>query len=205
MEIGKLTKISSRSPDTWFREDDKFHQLYPAPTRSLARLHWTPLHIARSSAEYLVPHKDVKVLDIGSGVGAFCLAAAYYQPSASFSGVEQRKELVNHAEKAKALLGLTNAHFLHGNFTQLDFKQYDHFYFYNSFHENLTGTDKIDDSIAYSVELYNYYNRYLYQELEDRPTGTRLVTFHSLEIEIPRSYQLVEARFGNLLKCWMKI
>ncbi|MHA4808527.1 class I SAM-dependent methyltransferase [Flavitalea flava] len=205
METSKVAKISSRSSDTWFREDNRFHQLYPAPIRALARLHWTPLHIARSAAEYLVPYAGVKVLDIGSGVGAFCLAAAYYQPSASFSGVEQRKELVNHAEKAKTLIELANVHFLHGNFTQLDFKQYDHFYFYNSFHENLTGTDKIDDSIAYSVELYNYYNRYLYTELEVMATGTRIVTYHSLENEIPRGYQLVEARFGNLLKCWMKI
>ena len=39
----------------------------------------------------------------------------------------------------------------HGNFTQLDFKNFDHFYFYNAFYENLAGTDKIDDSIDYSV------------------------------------------------------
>jgi len=32
-------------------------------------------------------------LDIGSGVGKFCLAGAYYKPSASFFGVEQRKDL----------------------------------------------------------------------------------------------------------------
>lgn len=205
METSKVGKISSRPIDTWFSADTQFHQLYPPAIQSLARLHWTPLHIARAAADFIVPHEGVKVLDIGSGVGAFCLAAAYYQPSAAFSGVEQRSELVNHAEGAKELLGVKNALFLHGNFTQLNFKQYDHFYFYNSFHENLSGTDKIDDSIAYSVDLYNYYNRYLYQELEDMPTGTRIATFHSLDMEIPSNYQLVEARFGNLLKCWMKI
>lgn len=162
------------------------------------------MHITRRVAQYLAPTDNARILDIGSGVGKFCLAAAHCMPSALFYGVEQRKDLVDHAETARIRLGLENVYFIHRNFTQLDFHQFDHFYFYNSFHENLIATDKIDDNIAYSTELYNYYNRYLYKKLEEMPSGTRLVTFHSLEEEIPPGYHLVEAQVENLLKCWIK-
>lgn len=197
--------IPSRPSENWFNTDARFHHLYPVSIQLLAAKHWTPLNITRCVARYLVPADNVRVLDIGSGVGKFCLAAAHYMPSACFFGVEQRKDLVEHAETARKVLELQNAHFIHGNFTQLDFKQYDHFYFYNSFYENLVATDKIDDSIAYSTELYNYYNRYLYKKLDEMRSGTRLVTFHSLEEEIPPGYHLVEAQVESQLKCWIKM
>jgi SAM-dependent methyltransferase len=183
----------------------QMHHLYPASIQALARRHWTPLGITRMVVQFLTPRPDAKVLDIGSGVGKFCLAGAYYRPDASFTGIEQRKDLVAHAETAREMLGLPNAHFIHGNFTQLNFKEYDHFYFYNSFYENLADTDKIDDNISYSRELYNYYNRCLFKKLDEAQAGTRLVTYHSLEDTMPPSYHLAEEQLGNLLKFWIKI
>ncbi|HEX2847111.1 MAG TPA: class I SAM-dependent methyltransferase [Chitinophagaceae bacterium] len=189
----------------WLASDQQFNQLYPSSIERLAKRHWTPLSVAQKAAAFLAAEKEARVLDIGSGAGKFCLAAAYHNPHALFYGVEQRKSLVDHAETARAMLGLENASFIHGNFTQLDFRDYDHFYFYNSFYENLVGTDKIDDSIDYSGELYNYYNRYLYKQLDQKPAGTRLVTYHSLEDEVPANYHVVQAEMDNLLKFWIKI
>lgn len=144
-------------------------------------------------------------MDIGSGVGKFCLAAAHYKPKAFYYGIEQRKQLINCAEAGKERLQLENVSFMNGNFTQIDFKKYDHFYFYNSFYENLTGTEKIDNSIDYSLELFNYYNRYLYRQLEQMPSGTRLATFHSLEDEMPPDYHVVGVEMDGLLKFWFKL
>jgi len=189
----------------WFSSDEQFNQLYPMSIQLLARKHWTPLGVARKVAHFLAAGNNVRILDIGSGVGKFCLSAAYYEPKAFYYGVEQRKNLVAYAESARETLHMENVSFMHGNFTQLDLKNYDHFYFYNSFYENLAGTDKIDDSIDYSGELYNYYNRYLYRQLAEKPGGTRLVTFHSLEDEIPESYQEVNSEFNNLLKFCIKM
>lgn len=191
--------------EKWFSSDEQFNQLYPLSIQVLARRHWTPLGVARKVANFLAADNNVRILDIGSGVGKFCLSAAYYKPKAFYYGVEQRKNLISHAENAREILHIENVSFLHGNFTQLDFKNYNHFYFYNSFYENLVGTDKIDDGIDYSGELYNYYNRYLYRQLEEKPGGTRLATFHSLEDEIPKSYHEVGSEFDNLLKFWIKI
>jgi SAM-dependent methyltransferase len=190
--------------ENWFASDTRFNQLYPAYIRLLSQRHWTPLTVARKAARFLAAENNAKILDIGSGAGKFCLAAAYAQPHAFFYGVEQRKKLVMHAEAAKQTLGLKNVAFINSNFTQIDFKNYDHFYFYNAFYENLTGTQKIDDSIAYSLELFNYYNRYLYKQLEQKPAGTRLASFHSMEDEIPGEYQIVGEAMNGLLKFWIR-
>jgi SAM-dependent methyltransferase len=189
----------------WFRSDDHLHYLYPKQIRALAEKHWTPLVITKMVLEFLVPYPGIRVLDIGSGVGKFVIAGAYYKPDAAFFGVEQRKHLVLHAEAARNILELKNAHFFHRNFTGLHFKAFDHFYFFNSFYENLLDTDRIDDSIEGSPYLYNYYNRTLFKKLEEMPIGTRVATFHCLEGKIPPGYQLIEQHVGALLKFWMKL
>lgn len=201
-----MSLLEKRShAENWFRSDEQFNEVYPLSIQTLARRHWTPLGVARKAANFLAAESGVRVLDIGSGVGKFCLAAAYYKPNAYYYGVEQRKTLINHAEAARELFHFENVIFTHGNFTQLDFRNFDHFYFYNAFYENLAGTDKIDESIDYSGELYNYYNRYLYKQLERKPAGTRIATFHSLEDEMPQSYHEVGSEFDGLLKFWIKV
>jgi SAM-dependent methyltransferase len=191
--------------EKWFSSDEEFNQLYPLSIQMLARRHWTPLGIASKVADFLAAENNVSILDIGSGVGKFCLSAAYFKPKAFYYGIEQRKNLISHAETARKILDPDNVSFIHGNFTQLDLKNFDHFYFYNSFYENLVNTDKIDDSIDYSIELYNYYNRYLFKQLEQKPAGTRIASFHSLEDEMPQNYHEVGSEFNNLLKFWIKV
>jgi len=201
----QATPTYSNPIDKWFKTDAQLNKLYPEPIQLLAHRHWTPLQITQLVAQFLVTHPGVNVLDIGSGVGKFCLAGAYYKPHASFHGVEQRKDLVAHAEVARDVLGLQNVHFIHGNITELDFSQYDHFYFFNSFYENLMDKDKIDDNITYSTHLFNYYHRQLYKKLNAMPIGTRIATFHCLENKIPPGYQEVDARVQTLLKFWIKV
>src|SRR3989337_1392332 len=186
----KKAADNSSSPgiDTWFSSESRFHLLYPAALHSLARNHWTPLIVAQKAADFLAAENGARILDIGSGIGKFCLAAGYYKPGVTFFGIEQRKDLVDYAEAALKIVGLKNVSFIHGNITQLDFKHYDHFYFYNSFYENLAHTEKIDDRVAYSIELYNQYNRYLYRQFEKKPSGTRVAIFHGMDNILPPDY-----------------
>jgi len=195
---------SSPELDKWFSSESQFHLLYPASLHTLARNHWTPLIVAQKAANFLAAEKDARILDIGSGIGKFCLAAAYYKPQVTFFGVEQRKDLADYAEAAKEVTGLKNVSFIHGNITQLDFKHYDHFYFYNSFYENLAHTEKIDDHVIYSIELYNQYNRYLYRQLEKKPSGTRVAIFHGMDNILPPDYLEGGSDLDNLLKYWVK-
>jgi SAM-dependent methyltransferase len=188
-----------------FSSDLLFNELYPPAIQSLAKMHWTPLSIARNAAKFLVVEKGVNVLDIGSGVGKFCLSAAHHRPEAFYYGVEQRKDLTQYAELAKQRLGFKNVTFIHANFTQLNLASYDHFYFYNSFYENLAFTDKIDDLIDYSSELYHYYRRYFLSELAKCSAGTRLATLSVHDDEMPIGFHQVGAALNDFLKFWIKI
>ena len=190
--------------DKWFIDDEKFHSLYPPHIQKLADRHWTPLQVVKYAAEFLVPEDGAKVLDIGSGAGKFCLAASHYKPNGLFYGIEQRKDLLDCAVETEYKLNLNNLSFIHGNFTQIEFKQFDHFYFYNSFHENIEGTAKIDYKIEYSLSLYNYYNSYLFTQLEKMPMGTRVATYHTWENQMPPAYYIIKTQYDKLLKFWIK-
>ena len=196
--------VKPENIDNWFDSDVDFHKLYPFFIFQLSAMHWTPLNITRKIMQYLAQDRSVKILDIGSGVGKFCLAAAHYSPDAQIFGIEQRESLVECANRANDILGLSNVCFLHGNFTQLDLKQYDHFYLYNSFFENIDRTSRIDNAILYSESLYNYYNLYLYKQLEEMPTGTKVATYCSWDDEIPPGYQLTGTEFQHLVKYWIR-
>lgn len=207
-----VMKVDPRSPYrllpedlslSLFKNDATFDRLYPEHFQLLSLKHWTPLSIARKAAGFLA-EPGAKVLDIGSGIGKFCLAAGYYFPETFFYGVEQRHELVHYAKIAKEYTGLSNVCFIHSNITQVNFKEFDHFYFYNSFYENLDPGNSIDDTIETTDSLFIFYTQYLFAALHAKPPGTRLVTFHSLEQEIPISYKLADVSCDNLLKMWIK-
>lgn len=189
----------------WFASDLIFNSLYPNPIQEVAEKHWTPINVAKKAAAFLAISPDVKVLDIGSGSGKFCLVAAHEHPLTTFYGVEQRQNLVDLSTELAKELQLENAFFSCDNICNIDFEKYDHFYFYNSFYENVQGTQKIDSTIKYSEELYNYYNRYLYKQLKKKPEGTRLVTYHSFGIEIPAGYEVVNTDYNEFLKFWIKV
>jgi SAM-dependent methyltransferase len=205
MNLQEITNSTSSSVlNHWFSSDAQFHKLYPDSVQLLSRNHWTALSVARKAANFLAVGNDARILDIGSGIGKFCLAAAYYRPRAFYFGVEQRKDLVEYGETARLRLGLNNVSFIHGNFTQVDFENYDHFYFYNSFYENVASAEKIDDNIPYSIELYNYYNYYLYKQLEKMPSGTRVATFYGTEEIMPPGYHVGGSDLDDLLKYWVR-
>lgn len=189
---------------TCYINDAVFDLLYPERIRKLSREHWTPMGIAKKSAKFLASGPGKKILDIGSGVGKFCFIGAHCFPEVSFYGIEQREELYRYALAVRKLTAAKNVDFIHGNFTQIDLADFDHFYFYNAFFENLASEGHIDQQIEYSSTLYHYYSRHLFNALDAKPSGTRVVTFHSLEDEVPPSYQLVDATVDLLLKMWVK-
>jgi SAM-dependent methyltransferase len=189
----------------WFASDRVFNSLYPEPIQEVAEKHWTPLAVAEKAAAFLAASPDAKVLDIGSGSGKFCLIAAHNHPLSLFYGIEQRANLVALSSDLAEKLKLKNVFFICDNITNIDFEKYDNFYFYNSFYENITGTQKIDFNVKYSEELYNYYNRYLFRQLAKKPPGTRLVTYHTFGAETPSAYEVVHTDYNEFLKFWIKV
>lgn len=183
--------------------DMGFDGFFPQYIRELSQRHWTPFSVVLEAASFLAQGGG-RVLDIGSGIGKFCLLAAHHYPAATFCGVEQREELVELAILAKDHYKIENADFIPGNFKDLSFDPYDHFYFYNSFFENLDETDAIDSELEYSSSLYTLYSNLLLKQLGAKPSGTRLATFDVNVSQIPGSYKLAKISKSTSLKMWIR-
>ena len=183
--------------------DEEFDKVYPPRIRKLSALHWTPVHVAAAAAKLLVTTPGTRVLDVGCGPGKFCLVAASLTRG-SFTGVEQRKDLVTAARAAARRLRRDDIEIIHGNLLDLSFAQYDAFYLYNPFEENMARGHKIDDVVTLSPLLFKRYNSYVARELGARPVGTRVVTYAGYADEIPACYDCESALFDDELKLWVK-
>ena len=187
----------------YLASDQDFDDLFPIHIQNLSAIHWTPLNVAAVAARFLAPNARACVIDIGAGVGKFCIAGSLYTKG-TFVGIEQRKNFVTIGNKVIKQLGLQNVALLHGNFTELDVSTYTGIYFFNSFHENLVFADALDNKVEMSTELYEQYSAHLLNLLNAMPVGTRLATFWLSITEIPGCYKLQESHFNNLLKLWIK-
>jgi SAM-dependent methyltransferase len=184
--------------------DDEFDAIFPERIRELAKTHWTPVAIAKLAADYLVEAPGTRVLDIGSGVGKFCVIGAA-QTNGHFTGVEQRQELVNVARGVAAACWLPNVAFLNKNMMSIEFGDYDAFYFFNSFEEHVDVTIKIDDTQMLSPELYHSYSTYVCAQLALMPVGTRVATYFSPLDIIPGNYRLQHTLVGGNLRFWERV
>jgi SAM-dependent methyltransferase len=157
--------------------DEAFDRCLPRRARALSGAQWTPVRVARRAAELLVTKPGARVLDVGSGVGKFCVIGAL-TTAGRFTGVEQRARLV---EVARALVRagrIPRCAFKHGNATDLDWNGYDGIYLYNPFAEHLITSARQDDSIRYGLDTYRLYvERVEYMFANLRP-GVRVVTYH---------------------------
>jgi SAM-dependent methyltransferase len=190
-------------PEAVSVEDEKFDQIYSQKIRRLSSLHWTPVRIAAAAAELLVTKPGLRVLDLGCGPGKFCLVAASLTDG-HFTGVEQREDLVRAAVEAAEQLKLDNVEFVHRNVVDVAFGDYDAFYVFNPFEENMFQGYKIDTAVPLSPALFKKYTTHVANQLGERPLGTPVVTYMGYADEIPGCYTCERTLFGDDLKLWVK-
>lgn len=184
--------------------DEEFNKIYHQSIRPLATRHWTPITIAKQASEFLAHTPEIRILDIGSGVGKFCIVGASYTKG-YFTGVEVRKQFYETAQGLLERYRLSNVKFIQSNIIKIDFRNYDAFYFFNPFHENIDSSAIIDHSVETGIYLYNIYTNYVHEQLAKKRIGTRLVTYHGKVGEVPSSYKLVHSDFDNKLNFWEKV
>ncbi|MFA6275236.1 MAG: methyltransferase domain-containing protein [Pedobacter sp.] len=190
-------------PMDYYDSDQVFDSYFPDQAQRVSEIHWTPLAMAKEAASFLSAVPGSKILDIGSGIGKFCIAGGHFFPDSEFHGVEQRMDLVEVAIRAKRRSMVDNVHFMHANFTQLSLNGYEGIYFYNSFAENLSSLSRIDEAIEYSYSLYEYYSNFLYNKLSKVAKGTRLATYYGDENDVPTNFELVGQHPQKPLKMWI--
>jgi hypothetical protein len=183
--------------------DNEFDTIYPENLKKHGHVHWTPVEVAIEAVAFLTDIKSPRVLDIGSGAGKFCLIGAAIT-KANFTGVELRPELYKLAKRIAKHYSLPNTEFVNSNILEVDFSPYNAFYYFNPFYENIEQTNTIDDTLDLKTQNYNIYTKYVKQQLENMPKGTRLVTYWSSAKDVPLNYTLQVESMNGLLEMWEK-
>lgn len=184
-------------------EDVDFDKLYPEYIRKLSKIHWTPIEIAATAINWLASSSETKILDIGSGVGKFCILGGILS-GAQFTGVEKRENLVQEANKALSKLSIENVNFIYSNITEINFIKYNAFYYFNPFCEQVASGDWIDLNVSFSDKKHRMYEQYVFNQLSKMPLGTMLVTYCSQDFSPPPTYKIHDMMFDGLLVLWAR-
>jgi hypothetical protein len=194
------------TPDARLESDAAFDTIYDGRIRKLSELHWTPVAIAARAARLLTRAGATRILDIGSGVGKFCIVGAL-STDAEFVGVERREPLVHIARRAATRLGAARATFVHSNFDALPFRGFDGIYLYNPFYEHLAKyLPLIDGAFERSPAAHRYFVRVMIEKLRAAPPPVCVVSYHGFGGAMPPEFHFAgeEAAGNDRLEVWIK-
>jgi SAM-dependent methyltransferase len=174
--------------------DQEFDQVYSIHQRWVSSRQWTPVAVAARAARLLTNDGREAVLDVGSGVGKFCIVGAL-ATKALFKGVEQRPHLVSSARAAARRFGTQRAVFFEGDFTMIDFSVFDGFYLFNPFEEQLRNgvVNPIDRTIELSPRLFRHHLQGLMRKLGEARRGARVLTYYGHGGPMAPGYSLVHS------------
>jgi 16S rRNA A1518/A1519 N6-dimethyltransferase RsmA/KsgA/DIM1 with predicted DNA glycosylase/AP lyase activity len=180
-----------------------FDKIYKAKYQKASKLHWTPAEVIETAIGWLNCNEKSRILDIGSGVGKFCIVGSFFS-KAIFTEVEKRKDLVSEANRVKNELDRVNVSFLHSNITAIDFSDFDIFYYYNPFYEQKAVFGCMDQKNSFSEEKFEIYSTYVLEQLNKKAIGTKVVLYHSTDLSLHEKYELNTIFYDGALQLWIK-
>ncbi|TKD05152.1 class I SAM-dependent methyltransferase [Polyangium fumosum] len=186
--------------------DLAFDRLYPERIRKLSNRYWTPVHVARHAAALFAKHGARRVLDIGAGMGKFCVVAAI-TTNLELSGIEQREGLVTAGREILATYSIPRVTLIHGTLDDVDFDAYDGFYLFNPFEEGTFAPSQwVDRTIPLSEQRASEDAVRVEAALARVRRGTCVVTFHGFGGAIPPGFVYLpeETRAIPFLRLWVK-
>jgi SAM-dependent methyltransferase len=185
--------------------DAVFDAFLPEDLANLSADQWTPLEVAVAAARWLAELGRKRVVDIGSGPGKFCIAAALAS-GCTFIGLEQNPRFVSVARSLARLFGVEDrVHFLRGALGDGALPEADAYYLYNPFAQHLFAPSD-------NGEVTPDYHRYrrdvmLAQDTFRRaPSGTIVLTYNGFGGLMPASYEAcrVDRELPCVLRMWRK-
>ncbi|MDI3289528.1 class I SAM-dependent methyltransferase [Polyangium sp. 15x6] len=186
--------------------DLAFDRLYPERIRKLSNRYWTPVQVACRAASLFAKHGARRVLDIGAGMGKFCVIAAI-TTDLELSGIEQRESLVTAGREVLAAYDIPRVTLIHGMLDDVDFDAYDGFYLFNPFEEGTFASSQwVDRTIPLSEERATEDIARVEAALARARRGTCVVTFHGFGGAIPKGFAHLpeETRGVPFLRLWVK-
>jgi hypothetical protein len=187
--------------------DEEFDCCLQRELQEISVYYWSQLAVAACAARWLKQLGVETVVDIGSGAGKFCVAAAL-ATRCRFVGVEQRTRLVLAADALAAAFGVSDrVRFERGTFGEDPTPTADVYYFYNPFGENLFPyEDRLDLEVELSSDRYVEHVSAAEELLRRAPVGTYLLTYNGFGGRVPTSYAPImgERRLPCVLRMWQK-
>jgi SAM-dependent methyltransferase len=185
--------------------DVAFDALLPEDLAILSADQWTPLEVAVVAASWLAELGVRRVIDIGSGPGKFCVAAAL-AGDAAFVGLEQNPRFVSVARSLARLFGVERrVHFLHAALGESALPEPDAYYLYNPFAQHLFApTDGGEPTPNY--ERYRRDVTLAQDTFRRAPSGTIVLTYNGFGGLMPASYEAcrVHRELPCVLRMWRK-
>jgi SAM-dependent methyltransferase len=186
--------------------DLEFDRIYDEESRERSVQHWTPIGVAQRAAALLTEAGATRILDVGSGVGKFCIIGAL-STRADFVGVERRSRLVAMARGAASQLGASRATFVHANIDGFSVDGFNGIYLYNPFYEQISDQlVQIDEDLERSLATYRHFVSVTTYMLAALPAATVVVTFHGFGGQMPSEFELLreEPAANDWLEVWVK-
>lgn len=186
-------------------EDEAFDAIYGSRARAASRCYWTPVAAAQAAAKLFAQAGCKHVLDVGSGVGKFAVIATL-TAELEVHGVEHRAHLVHEARRA-ALAYASSARFSHAPIESITPRDYDGFYLFNPFGENLVHpTNRLDRTVPLGPPRYGKDVERVECWLSRAAVGTSIVTYNGFGGRVPGSFELVSSLpgFNCPLRLWTK-
>lgn len=187
--------------------DRAFDRFLPDELRAVSGQYWTPLVVTKRAAEWFDDLNVRSVVDIGSGAGKFCVAAAL-AGHCHFIGLEQRSRLAASARTLARVFEVDNrVSFVEGAFSDIATPVADAYYLYNPFGEYLFGSrDYFEGDMERGGKRRARDVAAVEGLLQHAPIGTCVLTYNGFGGRVPASYQQirVDDEMPNALRLWMK-
>lgn len=200
-QLAALIRAGGQPPD------DAFDRYLPARLRQVSGRFWTPLVVAARAAAWLAELGAATIVDIGSGAGKFCVAAALGSPC-RFVGLEQRPRLVAAARRLARMFGVEDrVQFIAGVLDPGTAPAGDAYYLFNPFGENRFGPEgHLDEDVELGEERYLRDIAAVELLLERAPVGTCVVTYNGFGGRMPFGYDQirVDRTLPNMLRMWRR-
>lgn len=159
--------------------DELWDSYLPKKFQLLSPYQWTPISVIERTWNYLSKDKVTSVVDLGSGVGKFCIyLSKVSNHSIDILGIENREELLKISESLKEIWNTPDVNFKNTDFLNEFPTGHSHYFCFNPLYETMKGSHSIDSSKKKSAHQFLKDLEILKQKLFLLSPGTKLITFH---------------------------
>jgi SAM-dependent methyltransferase len=187
--------------------DDAFDRFLPPELRDVSAQYWTPLRVVRQAAAWLRETQVRTVVDIGSGAGKFCVAAALLT-RCRFVGLEKRASLVDASRELAGIFEVDDrVVFVNGNLGVTPAPAGDAYYFFNPFGEYAFYSRRFaEPGMALTPEAHARDVAAAAASLSRAPVGTFAITLNGFGGKVPAGYEQIDVarRLPGTLRLWKK-